>query len=143
MNGASGNHGQPGSGPRGRLVLNWESAAKIGAGLLLAIALLSSLPALMRSNKPPPLESDVGLPQAAPPPPAPVVSGQAAPARGEAKPRHRVAGKRRTPPPPEPPHRGRRRQWEGRAEPAAPQPIPVASAPGPPPAPEDFGFERP
>lgn len=132
--------------PRGGLALNWESAAKIGAGLLLAIALLSTLPALMRSDKPAPLEPDVGLPQAAPvQPAAPAGPDPAAlarrakakrlAARGAAE--KRQAAERRA--------RRRRSRHRRHADTGPAQPAPVASAGAIPPSGEreKFGFETP
>jgi hypothetical protein len=126
-----------------RFVVNRETAAKLGAGLLVAIALAFSLPALMKSEQPEPLPPDVGLPQAPAPPPAPPppdplaaqkAAKRAAAARRRAareKARRQAARKRK-----------RRKQRE---EPAA-APAPAASgsyAVSPAGTREDFGFERP
>lgn len=135
--------------PRTALALNWESAAKIGAGLLLAIALLTTLPALMRSDKPAPLEPDVGLPQTAPvaplEPPGPDPAARARRAKAKRPAARRAAEKRRA---------AKRRAQQRRrhrggnpgndAGAAAPQPAAAASvAAPPPPTRESFGFEQP
>jgi hypothetical protein len=139
---------EPNRDPRTALALNWESAAKIGAGLLLAIALVTTLPALMRSDKPAPLEPDVGLPQAAPvaPPshPGPDPAALARRAKAKRLARRRAAEKRRV---------ARRRAQQRRhragnpghdAGAVAPQPVVAASATAPPPPTrESFGIEQP
>jgi hypothetical protein len=138
---------EPSRDPRSGLALNWESAAKIGAALLLAIAVITTLPALMRSDRPAPLEPDVGLPQAAPVAPAtPPGPDRAAPARRAKAKRlagRRVAEKRRAE------KRQAQRRHRGanpghEADAATPQPGAAVSAPAPPPPTrESFGFEQP
>jgi hypothetical protein len=143
---------EPSRDPRSALALNWESAAKIGAALLLAIAVVTTLPALMRSDKPAPLEPDVGLPQAAPvAPPTPPGPDRAALARrakakrlaGRRAAERRRAAKRRAAK-----RRAQRRRRGANPGPdaaaATPQPAAAVSAPAPPPPTrESFGFEQP
>jgi hypothetical protein len=112
--------------------IRWESVGKIAAGLLLAVAIVISVPSLLSSDQPEPLPPDVGLPQAAtpvavpppPPPPKPKPKRKRTPAR---KPKHDR--------PVEPPK-------EEETTPAPAGPI-VAALPPPPGTYEDFGFERP
>lgn len=119
--------------------IRWESVAKVGAGLLLAVAIATSLPSLLTSEQPKPLEPDVGLPQAALPPPAP-------PTPPKPKPKPKRRPKHRTRPQP---HRHRDRPDASSPAPSVPVAAPVVSGPppvvpGPPPvAHENFGFERP
>jgi hypothetical protein len=111
--------------------IRWDSVAKIGAGVLVAVALATSLPSLLGSEKPKPLDSDVGLPQAALPPSAPPVPPPPAPKKPKRKPK----------PPKRPPkHRRRQKKPAGSAIP----PIISAAAPiAPAGSAENFGFERP
>lgn len=121
--------------------IRWETAAKIAAGLLLAVAIVVSAPSLLGGSEPAPLPADVGLPQ----PPAPVPSSVAVPPPKPPKPpkakrRHRKDRKPRRA------HRERRRHGASPAPrlPAQAPPV-VAAVHAPPPAAshEDFGFERP
>jgi outer membrane biosynthesis protein TonB len=120
---------------RGKLdQIRWDSVAKIGAGVLLAVAIATSLPSLLGSDQPKPLEPDVGLPQAALPPPAPVVP---APAPKPVKQKRHKAQKK-------PPRRRRPRHKPKSSEVSGPAPVFGATAPAlPSGSVEDFGFERP
>ena len=143
---------EPSRGPRSALALNWESAAKIGAALLLAIAVITTLPALMRSDRPAPLEPDVGLPQAAVAPRTPPGPDPAALARRKKAKRlagRRAAEKRRAAKLRAAQRRARQGRHRGAkpgrdADAATPQPAAAVSAPAaPPPTREKFGFEQP
>jgi periplasmic protein TonB len=115
--------------------IRWDSVAKVGAGVLLAVAIATSLPSLLSSEQPKPLEPDVGLPQAALPPPAP----PRLPSPPKPKPKRNPKPKRRPKPKP---HRQRDRQDATTPAPSVPVAAPVA--PGPAPGSyQDFGFERP
>lgn len=115
--------------------IRWDSVAKIGAGALLAVAIATSLPSLLGSDQPKPLEPDVGLPQAALPPPGPVVPG---PPPQLVKPKKHKARKK-----PARSRRPRRRHKPKPAEASGTAPF-IADAPAlPSGSVEDFGFERP
>jgi hypothetical protein len=119
-----------------RFVVNRETAAKLAAVALVAIALVVSLPALMESEQPAPLPPDVGLPQAPAPLPAPSPAPKPAAPRRAAKPRkeHHMGRKRR--------HHEHHEHHQHAAEaPAAPAAPPVYVPPSG--TREDFGFEQP
>jgi hypothetical protein len=129
---------------RNRLTLNWESAAKLAAAALLAVALLTGLPGLLRNGeRPAPLPADVGLPQA--PPPASPTAPAPAPA-----PKPKPKPKRKPQPQREPKETGDRHS-HGRAQGPTESPLaavepPAAAVPAVPAAPrarERFGFEVP
>jgi hypothetical protein len=128
-----------------RFVVNRETAAKLAAGALVAIALVVSLPALMKSEQPAPLPADVGLPQAPAPVPAPPLGPDPAAARQAAKPAaaqrraaRRKAERRRK-------RESRRRERKKRDDRAPETGAPVASTgyAAPSGTYEDFGFEQP
>jgi protein TonB len=113
--------------------IRWDSVAKIGAGVLLAVAIATTVPSLVDSEKPEPLDPDVGLPQAAIPAPVPPAPPPPKPAK---KPK----------PQPKPPKRPRKRHESPKPTydaPTAPPPVssPVYIAPAG--SAENFGFERP
>ena len=114
--------------------IRWDSVAKLGAGALLAVAIATSLPSLLDSEQPKPLEPDVGLPQAALPPPALPVVPPPPPQkrRKRAKPRKHPSKRPRRPRKPVRPSVVITAPAVSTAVPLAP----VGSA-------EDFGFERP
>jgi hypothetical protein len=115
--------------------IRWDSVAKIGACGLLAVAIATSLPSLLGSDQPKPLEPDVGLPQAALPPP---VAPAPQPAPEPVKPKKQKPRKK-------PARRHLHRHEQKRDE--APSTAPIVAmgvAPIPPSGSvEDFGFERP
>ena len=125
--------------------IRWEAAGKLGAGLLLAIAIVASLPSLFATEKPKTLPPDVGVPQAAVVPAAPAPAPP--PPRAPNHPRHeRTTPSKRRSPEPTRRHRHKRGRMPlpgGVASSAAPI---VASAPAPvihAGARESFGFEQP
>jgi outer membrane biosynthesis protein TonB len=114
--------------------IRWDSVAKIGAGVLLAVAIATSLPSLLDSEQPKPLEPDVGLPQVALPPPVPPVA-PAAPRPN--KPTKRPKRDRR---PPKRPRKPKKPKYEDTVT----APTVTSSTPlVPSGSAEDFGFERP
>ncbi|MDX6617064.1 MAG: hypothetical protein QOD60_2155 [Solirubrobacterales bacterium] len=115
--------------------IRWDSVAKIGAGILLAVAIATSLPSLLGSDKPKPLAPDVGLPQASLPPPPPLVPP---PAPKPVKPNKQKPSKK-------PARRDRPRHKPKRGETLSPAPVFSLGSPPvvPPGSAEDFGFERP
>jgi outer membrane biosynthesis protein TonB len=115
--------------------IRWDSVAKIGAGLLLAVAIATSLPSLLGSAQPKPLEPDVGLPQAVLPPPAsPIPPSVPKPVKPKKqKPRKKPVAR----------HRPRHKPKRDEAPSIAPM-VAVGSAPVMPSgSAEGFGFERP
>lgn len=113
--------------------IRWESVGKIAAGLLLAVAIVVSVPSLLGGDEPEPLPADVGLPQAAPPPPVAAAPPPPLPRR---KPKRARKPKRDRP--------ARPPEQEDDTSPAPAAPIVAALPPPPPPGTyEDFGFERP
>jgi outer membrane biosynthesis protein TonB len=117
--------------------IRWDSVAKIGAGVLLAVAIATSLPSLLGSDQPEPLEPDVGLPLAAPPPPAPPVAPPSAKPANLKKhmPRKKPARRHRH----RPPHKPKPSDGSGSGPLVAVVPVPAV----PSGFAEDFGFERP
>lgn len=121
--------------------IRWESVGKIAAGVLLAVAIVVSAPSLLGGDEPQPLPPDVGLPQAAPPPPIPVAPPPRSP-KPKSKPKSKPKGAHR-------PKRGsstRSPEEEEEEETSSAPTAPIVAALPPPPAPEtyeDFGFERP
>jgi hypothetical protein len=114
--------------------IRWDSVAKIGAGILLAVAIATSLPSLLGSAQPKPLEPDVGLPQAALPPPAPPVPPPSAKPK-KRRPHRKPARRHRH----RPRHKPKPSHGSGSAPLVAVAPahaVPLGSA-------EGFGFERP
>jgi outer membrane biosynthesis protein TonB len=115
--------------------IRWDSVAKIGAGVLLAVAIATSLPSLLGSEKPKPLEPDVGLPQAALPPPAPPAAPDAPKPVKSKKQKPRKKPARR--------HRPRHKSKRDEASSIVPM-VSMGSAPVMPSgSAEGFGFERP
>jgi hypothetical protein len=110
--------------------IRWDSVAKIAAGALLAIAIATTAPSLLGSDDPEPLDPDVGLPQAAipPPPPAP-------------PPAPPVKPPKRKPRPEKHPRKRRHKPKKPLDDEPSPSSAPAAVLPSG--LAEDFGFERP
>ncbi len=136
-----------------RLQIRWQSVGRAAAIAAAVIAGIVSLPALLGSDRPPPVPPDVGLrpaPVASAPPPAPGPD-PAPPAAPKREPgvHHRLVKRRHRPHPR--PHRGRPRPaHHGHSRPpqTAPPPVtaptyvpPVYSYVPPPPR-SEFGIER-
>jgi hypothetical protein len=132
--------------------IRWQSVGRVAAIAAAVIAGIVSLPALLGSDKPPPVPSDVGL--APPSASAPAHASLSNPApkgdRGgsgdfvrhirKKSPRDRSSDrpKRRH----VHPHARQRRPSESPAPPSLPVPAPPVYSYVPPPTPDQFGIER-
>jgi hypothetical protein len=115
--------------------IRWGSVAKIGACGLLAVAIATSLPALLGSEEPKPLEPDVGLPQAAlPAPGVPLPPPSPKPVKPKKQKPREHPGRR---------HRLRHKPKRDRATSTAAIVSLGSASAMPPGSAEDFGFERP
>jgi hypothetical protein len=140
--------------------IRWQSVGRAAAVVAAVIAGIVSLPALLGSDKPPPVPADVGLvAPSAPPVPAPPPTATSPPPGPPApqRSRHRLAkrnpARERSRPHRERSHPRRKRSHlhsrrHSHRPDVTPAPVTTATyAPPvysyiPPPAPDDFGIER-